>query len=43
MHCRSGLTCRHEKAHVEHINTLGLIVTLEGTDPSLKPMVLCVH
>lgn len=33
----------HEAAKVEHVNTLGLVVTLEGTDPDLEPLVLMSH
>ncbi|WRT67354.1 uncharacterized protein IL334_004325 [Kwoniella shivajii] len=33
----------HEKAKIEYINTLGIIATFEGTDPSLKPLLLMSH
>ncbi|ORY30167.1 putative carboxypeptidase s precursor [Naematelia encephala] len=33
----------HEKAKIEFINTLGILVTIEGTDPSLKPLLLMSH
>ncbi|CAN6626199.1 carboxypeptidase S [Trichomonascus vanleenenianus] len=33
----------YEQAEVEHINTHGLIYTFEGSDSSLKPLVLMAH
>ncbi|OCF45385.1 Gly-Xaa carboxypeptidase [Kwoniella heveanensis CBS 569] len=33
----------HEKAKVEYINTLGILATFEGSDPSLKPLLLMSH
>ncbi|KAL4933110.1 M20 family metallopeptidase [Aspergillus undulatus] len=33
----------HEHAKVEKINTFGLLYTLEGSDPSLKPTLLTAH
>ncbi|GHJ89035.1 hypothetical protein NliqN6_5437 [Naganishia liquefaciens] len=33
----------HEKAHVEYVNTLGIVLTLKGSDESLKPLVLMSH
>lgn len=34
---------RHKRAKLEKINTFGLLYTLEGSDPSLKPTVLLAH
>ncbi|KAL4943405.1 hypothetical protein BDV06DRAFT_211058 [Aspergillus oleicola] len=33
----------HKRAKIERINTFGLIYTLEGSDPSLKPILLTAH
>ncbi|KAI9637962.1 carboxypeptidase s precursor [Dioszegia hungarica] len=33
----------HEKGNVEYINTLGILNTFRGSDPSLKPLVLMSH
>ncbi|KAJ5336099.1 uncharacterized protein N7506_004121, partial [Penicillium brevicompactum] len=33
----------HKRARLEKINTFGLLYTLEGSDPSLKPTVLLAH
>ncbi|KAI5452936.1 hypothetical protein NCC49_006472 [Naganishia albida] len=33
----------HEKAKVEYVNTLGIVLTLRGSDPELKPLVLLSH
>ncbi|CAG7939186.1 unnamed protein product [Penicillium olsonii] len=33
----------HKQAKLEKINTFGLLYTLEGSDPSLKPTVLLAH
>ncbi|KAJ9093068.1 hypothetical protein QFC21_006561 [Naganishia friedmannii] len=33
----------HEKATVEYVNTLGIVLTLKGSDQSLKPLVLMSH
>lgn len=33
----------HKRAKLEKINTFGLLYTLEGSDPSLKPTVLLAH
>ncbi|CBF79937.1 M20 family metallopeptidase [Aspergillus nidulans FGSC A4] len=33
----------HERAKIEKINTFGLLYTLEGSDPSLKPTLLTAH
>ncbi|WVR05361.1 hypothetical protein IAU60_002375 [Kwoniella sp. DSM 27419] len=33
----------NEKAKVEYINTLGILATFEGSDPSLKPLLLMSH
>jgi Gly-Xaa carboxypeptidase len=30
----------HEKATVEYVNTLGIVATFHGSDPSLKPLLL---
>jgi hypothetical protein len=36
------LKISYEKGKVEYINTLGILATFEGSDPSLKPFVLYV-
>ncbi|KAB8236896.1 Gly-Xaa carboxypeptidase [Aspergillus alliaceus] len=33
----------HAKANVSHINRLGLLYTLPGTDPTLKPLLFTAH
>ncbi|ORY31765.1 carboxypeptidase s precursor [Naematelia encephala] len=33
----------HETAKIEYINTLGILATFEGSDPSLKPLLLMSH
>ncbi|KAL4964911.1 M20 family metallopeptidase [Aspergillus stella-maris] len=33
----------HKRATIEKINTFGLLYTLEGSDPSLKPTLLMAH
>ncbi|KAK8869586.1 hypothetical protein IAR55_000153 [Kwoniella newhampshirensis] len=33
----------NEKATVEYINTLGIVATFKGSDPSLKPLLLMSH
>ena len=33
----------HRAARVEKVNTLGLVYTLQGSDPSLKPTLLAAH
>ncbi|WWC60883.1 uncharacterized protein I303_103459 [Kwoniella dejecticola CBS 10117] len=33
----------HTTAKIEYINTLGILATFEGTDPSLKPLLLMSH
>ncbi|KAL4817143.1 hypothetical protein BDW67DRAFT_37510 [Aspergillus spinulosporus] len=33
----------HKRAKIEKINTFGLLYTLEGSDPSLKPTLLTAH
>ncbi|KAL7813114.1 carboxypeptidase S [Trichoderma gracile] len=33
----------YEKASVETVNTFGLVYTVEGSDPSLKPILLTAH
>ncbi|WVQ71850.1 hypothetical protein IAR50_001392 [Cryptococcus sp. DSM 104548] len=33
----------HETAKVEYINTLGILATFQGSDPSLKPLLLMSH
>lgn len=33
----------HERATLEKVNTLGLVYTIEGSDPSLKPTLLAAH
>lgn len=38
------LTCEsHRRAELEKINTLGLLYTIQGSDPSLKPTLLAAH
>lgn len=34
---------RHKRAKLEKINTLGLLYTIEGSDESLKPVLLMAH
>lgn len=34
---------RHKTADVEYINTLGILATFKGSDPSLKPLLLMSH
>ncbi|WWC89786.1 uncharacterized protein L201_004712 [Kwoniella dendrophila CBS 6074] len=33
----------HATANIEYINTLGILATFEGSDPSLKPLLLMSH
>ncbi|KAJ9112073.1 hypothetical protein QFC22_006372 [Naganishia vaughanmartiniae] len=33
----------HEKATVEYVNTLGIVLTLKGSDTNLKPLILMSH
>ncbi|OWZ50744.1 Gly-Xaa carboxypeptidase [Cryptococcus neoformans A2-102-5] len=33
----------HEKATIEYINTLGILATFKGSDPTLKPLLLMSH
>lgn len=33
----------HKRATVEKVNTFGLVYTLQGSDPSLKPILLAAH
>lgn len=33
----------HERARLEKVNTLGLVYTIEGSDSSLKPILLAAH
>jgi Gly-Xaa carboxypeptidase len=35
--------CSHKHAKLEKINTYGLLYTIKGTDPSLKPTILMAH
>lgn len=35
--------CSHQRASLEKVNTLGLVYTLHGSDPSLKPVLLAAH
>ena len=37
------ISCSHKHAKLEKINTYGLLYTIEGTDPSLKPTLLMAH
>ncbi|EIW70200.1 hypothetical protein TREMEDRAFT_30032 [Tremella mesenterica DSM 1558] len=40
---RKSFPVAHEKAKIEYINTLGILATFEGEDPSLKPVVMMSH
>ena len=35
--------CRHSRAHIDHVNRLGLVYTFNGTDESLKPLLFTAH
>lgn len=34
---------QHPRTTVEHVNSLGLLVTITGSEPSLKPLLLMSH
>ncbi|WVQ78467.1 hypothetical protein IAT38_000553 [Cryptococcus sp. DSM 104549] len=40
---RATYPLAHEKATIEYINTLGILATFKGSDPSLKPLLLMSH